>query len=119
MFNWDELTTVYDSMLHNCQRSTDAHTREFADQAEGMLSLIHTLRGLPGFAQVNLWISHDALVINPFNSLREIRVWYEPDASYVIQSYSPMLDETAEVRAAAEHVAARIEHYLHAAQRYH
>jgi hypothetical protein len=112
MFSWDELTSVYDSMLHNCQRSADTHTREFANQAEGMLTLIHALRGLPDFAQVNLWISQDALVINPSNSTRQIRIWYEADASYVIQSYSPILDETAEVRAAAEHVAARIEHYL-------
>lgn len=112
MFNWDELTLVYDAMVQNCQRAPDAHTREFADNAEGMLKLIRNLRSLPLFQQVNLWISHDALVINPFNSAQQIRVWYESDASYVVQSYSPTLEETAEVRAEAEQVVARIEQYM-------
>jgi hypothetical protein len=112
MFSWDEVTSLYDSMRQNCQFAADQHTRDYADNAVGMLKLIGSLRAVPNFDAVNLWISHDALVINAPNSGKEIRVWYEPDASYVVQSYSQTLDETAEVRAEAEQVVARIEQYM-------
>jgi hypothetical protein len=112
MFNWDELVMVYDSMVQNCQHSTNAQTREFANNAAGMLNLIRRIRGIPVFSNTNLWIAQTALVINPLNSATQIRVWYEDDASYVIQSYSPMSDETAEIRVEAEAVADEIQHCL-------
>lgn len=112
MFNWDEVTTLYDSMAQNCRNAADPHTRDFADNAVGMLKLIGSLRAVPNFEAVNLWISHDALVINAPDSSQEVRVWYEPDASYVVQTYNLTSEETAEVRAEAEQVVARIEQYM-------
>ena len=84
MFNWDELVMVYDSMVQNCRNSTNEQTREYADNAAGMLTLIRRIRELPVFHDTNLWISQAALVINPLNSATQIRVWYEADTSYVI-----------------------------------